>query len=208
MSIPPSPEKNSIEINAFLKSEPAPARWHILAPLIALCGGVFGILGAAYTELKYGSFLIAFVGAPIIEEALKPSGVYLLLAKWPKALRNQHYTAFLAALGGIAFALIENVVYLYVYYPRLSPNHAEPSAILVLWRYTVCVGIHAVCSFIFGLGINQKLLASVKGEIGFLSCGKRFFFTAIGLHSLYNIVVCLLELTGHLKFSVFNPFSG
>lgn len=157
-----------------------PAKWHILAPALALIGGAFGILGAFYNEILHGSVLVAFVGAPIIEEILKPAGAYLLLVKWPQALRNRFYTAFLAALGGIAFALIENLVYLNIYISNPSPE-------IILWRYTVNVGVHAVCSFIFGFGINQKLLASVKGETRFLSYGKRFFFTAMILHSLYNI---------------------
>jgi RsiW-degrading membrane proteinase PrsW (M82 family) len=143
-------------------------------------------VGAFYTELLHGSFLVAFVGAPMIEEALKPSGVYFLLAKWPRALRTQGYTALLSMLGGIAFALIENVVYLNMYY-------AEHSSMLVLWRYTVGVGVHALCSFVFGWGINQRLLASIRGETKFLSYGKRFFITAIVLHSLYNVTVVLFQ---------------
>lgn len=193
MSTRPSPDGNSIETDPSPKSESVPAPWHILAPLVALSGGVFGVLGVGYTELLYGSFLVAFVGAPIIEEALKPSGVYLLLVKRPRALRNQVYTAALSALAGIAFALIENAVYLNIYYGYLNRNQGEPSATLVLWRYTVCVAVHAVCSFIFGLGINQRLLASAKGETRFLSSGKRFFITAMVLHGLYNITVVVLR---------------
>jgi RsiW-degrading membrane proteinase PrsW (M82 family) len=162
-------------------------KWHILAPLLALAGGCFGILGAAFTETLHGSFLAAYVGAPIIEEVLKPSGLYLMLGKWPRVLRNRLYTALLAALAGICFALIENLVYLNVYI-------REPSSQVIFWRFTVGIAMHALCSFIFGLGINQKLLASVKGEIIFLSYGKRFFFSAMALHSLYNIAVTVLQL--------------
>ena len=96
------------------------------------------------------------------------------------------YAAFLASLGGIAFAVVESIIYLNIYI-------AEPSPQLILWRYTVNIGIHAIGSFIFGLGINQKLLASIKGEIKLLSYGKRFYFTAIILHSLYNVTVVVLD---------------
>ncbi len=48
-----------------------------------------------------------------------------------------------------------------------------------------------MCSFIFGFGINQKLLASVRGETRLLSSGKRFFLTAIIVHSLYNVSAAL-----------------
>ncbi len=144
-------------------------------------------MGAFFTEATHSSLLGAYFAAPIIEETLKPSGLYLILAKWPRVLRGKIYTALLAALAGIAFALIENLVYLNIYI-------REPTPQVILFRYTACVGIHAVCSFIFGLGINRKLLASVRGETNFLSYGKRFFFTAMALHSLFNITMTVLQL--------------
>jgi RsiW-degrading membrane proteinase PrsW (M82 family) len=179
------PQRNSAEILLLPAPRPVSAKWHFLAPLIALAGGAFGILAAAYTEFLHGSLLVAFIGAPMIEEALKPLGVYLILAKWPRSLRNRFYTAFLAALSGIAFGIIENLVYLNIFIE-------EPSRQVILWRYSAGLSIHTLCSFIFGLGINQKLAASVKGEIKFLSYGKRFFVTAMVLHSLYNISVTVL----------------
>lgn len=185
MSTHPSVERNEQE-SAPVGPQPALWYWRIVAPLVALLGGLFGILGAAYTELVYGSILVAFVGAPIIEEVMKPAGVYLLLVKRPAVLRSQRYTAFLAGLGGLAFAVVENLVYLNLYIP-------DPSPTLVLWRYTVCIGIHTVCSFIAGHGINDKLLAAVRGEVKFLSFDKRFFVFAMVLHSLYNIFAVVAE---------------
>jgi RsiW-degrading membrane proteinase PrsW (M82 family) len=76
----------------------------------------------------------------------------------------------------------------------------EPSPQLILWRNTAGIGIHAICSFIFGLGINGTLLASIRGEIKFLSYGKRFFFTAMALHCIYNITVTVLNIwTGWME---------
>jgi|WetSurMetagenome_2_1015567.scaffolds.fasta_scaffold919799_1 RsiW-degrading membrane proteinase PrsW (M82 family) len=167
--------------------KPVAWKWYILAPLLALAGGCFGIFGAFITEAFHGSLFPAYIAGPIIEEALKPSGVYFMLARWPRVLRNQLYTALLAALGGVSFALIENLVYLNIYIEDPGPD-------IILWRYTAGVGLHALCSFIFGWGINRKLLASIKGETRFLSYGKRFFFSAAALHSLYNIGVTVMAL--------------
>jgi len=164
----------------------APGRWRLLAPLIALTGGLFGILGAIYAEALHQSPLAAFVVAPIVEEAVKPAGVYLLLFKWPRVLRSRLYTAFLAGLGGIAFALIENLMYLYLYFPDHSPR-------LALWRYTACVALHGGASFTAGLGINEKLAAAVRGRIRFLAFDKRYFIAAMILHSLYNVLAAVFS---------------
>ncbi|MBI4295031.1 MAG: PrsW family intramembrane metalloprotease [Chloroflexi bacterium] len=161
-------------------------RGYLLAIGLALAGGAFGIFGAFVQELQAGP-LVAFIGAPIIEESLKPAGVYLLLARWPHLLRNQLHTASLSALGGVAFSLIETIIYLYAYFP-------EHRGSLAIYRLSLALPLHTIASFIFGLGINQRLLASVKGEIPFLSVGKRFFFTAMALHAAYNIAVTIAQI--------------
>ena len=165
------------------------SKWRTLAPLIALGGGVLGILGAIIQELSHGSLLAAFVAAPMIEEIMKPAGVYILLVRWPKVLTSRLYTAFLAALGGLAFALVENIMYLQLYFP-------EHTQTLVVFRYSACLTMHMVCSFILGFGINQKLLASVRGEIPLLKGNKKFFFIPMIIHSLFNIMAVLIQSLG------------
>ena len=64
-------------------------KWRVFAFLIAAGGGVLGILGALIQELSQGSLLIAFIAAPMIEEVMKPAGVYLLLVQWPKVLTSR-----------------------------------------------------------------------------------------------------------------------
>jgi len=162
------------------------SKWRVFAFLIAAGGGVLGILGAIIQEWAQGSLLIAFVAAPMIEEVMKPSGVYLLLARWPKVLTSRIYTAWLAAVGGLSFAVVENILYLQLYFP-------EHTQTLVVFRYSACLTMHMVCSFILGFGINQKLLASVRGEIPLLKGNKKFFFIPMIIHSLFNITAVLVE---------------
>jgi len=162
------------------------SKWRILAPLVALGGGILGILGALIQELSHASLLVAFVAAPMIEEVMKPSGVYILLVRWPKVLTSRIYTAFLAALGGLAFAVVENIIYLQFYFP-------EHTQTLVVFRYSACLTMHMVCSFILGFGINQKLLASVRGEIPLLKGNKKFFLIPMIIHSLFNIMAVLIQ---------------
>jgi len=166
-------------------------KWYILAPLVAVIGGLFGIIAAVAEEGKYFGFFGPFVAAPVIEEAIKPIGVYILLAKKPLVLTNQKYTAFLAALAGLTFGIVESIVYVAAY-SQLSP--AKNRDLFVLWRFTICLLLHAGCSFIIGHGINQQLVASVRGDIPFLKGNWRFYITAMSIHAVYNITVTVLTL--------------
>lgn len=165
---------------------PVSIRWKLLAPLVAAVGGIAGLVGSAFEESQHGILLGPFVAAPMIEEALKPSGVFFLLAKRPNLLSSRLYTAFLAALGGLTFGIIENIIYLKVYFPE----HSHPA---VLVRWTAGLALHTLASFIVGLGINSKLVAAAKGEIPLFSVNKRYFIIPMVIHSAYNIAAALLS---------------
>jgi hypothetical protein len=94
----------------------ANARSDLLAIFVAVVGGAMGIVGAALQEVQAGlGILLVIVAAPVIEEALKPSGIFVLLVRWPHALRGQLHIATLAALSGVSFGLIESLIYVTVY---------------------------------------------------------------------------------------------
>ncbi len=174
--------------------EGIPLKWYILGPLIALTGGFFGILAAAYQNSGYGILVAAFVIAPILEESVKPCGVYWLYARRPQALQGRLYTACLSALAGLMFGIVESFVYVGVYYVE----YEELDPAFVIWRFTVCLLLHTTCSFIVGWGINDKLIAWVRGEVSFLKGNRKFFFTAMAIHSAYNIFAWILQETTDL----------
>jgi RsiW-degrading membrane proteinase PrsW (M82 family) len=164
---------------------------HLLALALATLGGLLGVVGAFIQEVRGGDLILAFVGAPIIEEALKPAGVYVLLIRWPHLLRGQLYTAGLAGLAGLCFGVIESAVYVNVY----LPDHTQK---FVIYRFTVPLLMHSLASFIVGLGINQRLLASIRGEIPLLQGSRKFFITGVVLHALLNAGAVALSLAGIL----------
>ena len=157
-------------------------KWKLIAPFAALGGGVLGVFGAVIQEVFYGSLFVAFVAGPMIEETMKPTGVYLLYTLRPDAVQSRLYRAVLAAIGGLSFAVVENIFYLEVYYPAHDRS-------LLLFRYTWTLGMHVAASFIVGLGVNERLLRSARGEVPFLSGNWRFFVIPMILHSLFNIVM-------------------
>jgi RsiW-degrading membrane proteinase PrsW (M82 family) len=178
MSIPPfTGEKAERQYSDMVK-------WRILAPFAVIIGGVFGVLGAVFQEFLHGSLFVAFVAGPMIEEVMKPAGVYLILAINKSVLKRRVYTALLAGLGGLTFGVIENLIYLNLYFPEHTRN-------LVIFRYTVGLGMHTITSFIVGFGINERLLRSVRGEIPFLRGNWKYFIIPMVIHSLFNIAIVI-----------------
>jgi len=163
---------------------------HLLAVAVALLGGVFGIFGAFVQEVQTGGLLLLpFLGAPIIEELVKPSGVYLLLARWPRLLRGRLHTALLAAVAGLSFGVIEAVVYVTLYVP-------DPPAWFVTYRFTLPLFLHATASFIVGLGINRGLLDWARSGSPLPKATRNFYLAGIGLHAVFNTTVTALAVAG------------
>lgn len=192
---PPSALNRSLA-EASSRSEPrtklGSLAGHLLAFSLAVLGGVLGILGAVVQEVRAGGLLLLpFVGAPIIEELLKPAGVYILLVRWPHLLRGQLHTAFLAALAGLSFGVIEALVYVNVYV-------SDRPDWFVTYRFTVAVLLHLTASFIVGLGINQGLLAWARGGSPLPRASRNFYIAAIALHAAFNAVAAALVLSGVL----------
>jgi hypothetical protein len=169
-------------------------RYHVLAIALAAAGGAFGVLGAIVQELRAGGFLLlAFAGAPIIEELMKPSGVYVVLWRWPAVLRSRLYTASLCALGGLVFGLIEAAAYLSIY----APDHTHR---FFIYRMTVPLALHATTSFIVGLGLNRGLIDWAEGRAPLSKWTRNCLVTAMLMHAAFNITVFSLDVAGVVKF--------
>jgi RsiW-degrading membrane proteinase PrsW (M82 family) len=162
------------------------------AILVAVLGCIVGIPGVVFQELQVLG-LGAFVAAPVIEEAMKPAGIYILMLRWPQSLLGRSHTAMLAALAGLTFGLIESFIYVKVYFPELGSDYA-------LFRFTVPVLMHAVASAIVGYGLNRSLIDWAAGRAPFPKQTRDFYFAAVALHAVYNLVAVILEVTGELDF--------
>jgi RsiW-degrading membrane proteinase PrsW (M82 family) len=155
-----------------------------------LAGGGLGILGSFVGELQSGGFLLViFIGAPIIEEALKPIGVFLSLARWPRAMESRLYRACLCAGAGAVFGLIESAIYVWVY----APDHPDwyPA-----FRFTVPVFLHMAASFTVGLGLSWRVVEWVNRGTRLPKRARNFYFAGVTMHAIYNTMAVILALAG------------
>ncbi len=164
-------------------------RHYLFAIVVAALGGVLGIIGAVVQEVPAGVslLLLPIVGAPIIEEAMKPSGVYIALLRWPAALSNRLFTALRAALGGMGFGLIEAVVFVTIYV-------SDPPDWFVTYRFTGPLAMHTGASFLFGLGIGSGLIDWAAGRGGLPKRTRNFYIVAVLVHAIFNTTAVALEL--------------
>jgi RsiW-degrading membrane proteinase PrsW (M82 family) len=173
----------------------APLYQYPLTVLLALVGGLLGIIGAffqeAQTTLSY--VLLPFIGAPLIEEALKPSGIYLGLLWFPRALTNQIFTAILCALSGVVFGIIESFVYVAVYVDN-------PSDEFIVFRFSVPLGLHAFCSYLVGLGLNQQVIDWAAGRSKLPKTSRNYYIAAVAVHGAYNTLAVILSISGVVDF--------
>jgi hypothetical protein len=169
---------------------------HLVVLVVAVLGGLLGILGSLVTEVQRGGGFVVLpiiIGAPVIEEAMKPAGVYIGLIKWPQALRNQLYVALLCALGGLVFGLVESWVYVNVYVE-------DPTETFIRFRYTVPVAMHVICSFVYGLGVNRSIIDWATGRGRVAKSTRRAYIAAAVIHGSYNLMAIVLSVAGVLDF--------
>jgi RsiW-degrading membrane proteinase PrsW (M82 family) len=165
----------------------------VIAITLALVGGVLGIGGAIIQELQADGFLAAFIAAPIIEEGMKPAGIYILLTRWPQAARSQLHVASLTALSGVCFGLIESLVYVTLYFPEQGNDY-------VLFRFTIPVAMHAVASFVVGLGLSRAVIDWAAGRQRLPKPARNFYLAGVGLHAVYNTLAVILGIAGVFAF--------
>jgi RsiW-degrading membrane proteinase PrsW (M82 family) len=167
---------------------------HVKVILLSLVGGFLGILGSFVGELQAGGFLlVVFIGAPVIEEALKPIGVFLSLVRWPRAMTSRLYRALLCAGAGAVFGLIESAVYVFVY----APDHPDwyPA-----FRFTIPVFLHALASFVVGLGLDHRVVDWVNHGSRLPRRARNFYFAGVTMHATYNTLAVVLTFAGVFDF--------
>src|SRR5690606_37992269 len=153
--------------------------------LAAVLGGPLAIVGALLAS-KPGSlptlYLVLF--GPVIEEILKQSGMTFLIEKKPWRVVGAWQFIYCAVAAGLAFAAIENVIYLHLSAPLQGISDI---ARLAAFRWTVCTALHVGCALIASLGLirawRQQSVTGGPIELGY---AYPYLVAAIAIHGLYN----------------------
>ena len=168
-----------------------------LVPLLYVLGGAFfASLGAFIEEgsISFGFTLGIVVIGPVIEEVLKPFGVIILLEKGALYLRSKAHIFWLCLTAALAFSLLENLLYVYVY---LVPYFHYPHLYMdtLIYRYTVCVLLHISTTSVMAMGLMRQfdVIKNNQGKFA-LENITPYIVTAAAIHGSYNFLAYLLSV--------------
>ena len=163
----------------------------------ALAGGPVAVLGTLFwtgTGLNAGLGAFAVIAAvfvaPVIEEATKAAAALWVAEVRPFRFGSSAQVVLCLLAAGLGFSTLENLVYLFVYVPDAPPS-------LWLWRWTVCVALHTVCSGIAGIGVARVWAAAMRRrKPPAVALAGPLLIAAALVHGLYNAAVIALEAAG------------
>ena len=167
------------------------AKSWLVAILLALAAGPFAVVGTLLSGggSVFGIVMLVVIG-PLTEELMKTAAIALTVEKKPYLFHSTLQILFCALAAGLAFAAIENLLYIYVYIENPTPT-------LILWRWTVCVALHTGCSLIAGFGVARVWKDVMKNhtppKLGLMT---PLLITAAVVHGVYNASALLIEMTG------------
>jgi hypothetical protein len=167
----------------------------IIAVGAALIGGLWAIVASLLGTQRWGAggwgmLIMAVVYAPAIEEVMKvAAGAYVVELR-PYWFRRTEQIQLATIGAAVVFAVIENLIYLFVYVKN-------PSGALMAWRWTVCMALHVGCTMLATHGLLDVWQQAVtEYRRPRITRALRTLVPAIGLHGAYNATMMGLELAG------------
>ncbi|MDA7503392.1 PrsW family intramembrane metalloprotease [Planctomicrobium sp.] len=156
----------------------------------AFVAGPLAILGTLLGALTNFTFLIplqiVLIG-PIAEELMKIAIPLWVVERRPYLFRSRFQIFICALAGGVAFAAVENVMYL----GAATLDWTNP---LTRWRWTICVALHTFCCLISALGLARIWKKTMDGKTApIIQHGVPYFTTAIVVHGTYNAFAMAFE---------------
>ncbi len=158
--------------------------------LLVLISGPWAVFGTFLTGDGTLGMLAAVTVGPTLEELMKVAAALWVVERRPYLFQSRLQIAMCVGASGLAFAAIENLLYLHVYIPDPSPG-------LIAWRWTVCVGLHTGCSLVAGLGLMRIWkLTTERFQRPHLADAMPYLIAATVIHAAYNGFAVVLDSTG------------
>ncbi|NOX60229.1 MAG: PrsW family intramembrane metalloprotease [Planctomycetes bacterium] len=175
-----------------LAGDAAPGRGTVVALACALIGGLFAVVSSLMGTSPGGIMsvnmpMLAIVFGPVVEETMKVAAASYVVEERPYLFTRRSQVMLSAVGAALMFAVLENLLYLFVY----SKN---PSTNLMLWRWTVCVALHVGCTAIVASGLAdvwQRAMHEYRRPR--ISDLFPSLLTGIAIHGAYNAAVIGLE---------------
>ena len=60
--------------------------------------------------------------------------------------------------------------------------------------------MHALCSYLVGLGLNQRVIDWAAGRAPLPKASRNFYIAAVIIHGTYNFTAVILAITGVIDF--------
>jgi DNA-directed RNA polymerase subunit RPC12/RpoP len=165
--------------------------WTIMT---AVLGGPWAIIAALM-----GSDPISFLGStpllllvvvfgPTVEEVMKIALTSFWIETRPYVFKSINQL-WIATLGSaLIFSAIENVFYLHMPW-------SNPSLLMILWRWTICVAMHVGCTALATRGLIQEWERTVnEGRPATLTKAFPALLSAIVVHGSYNAFAVMIDL--------------
>lgn len=162
-----------------------PAKAWAVALAAALVGGVVAVLTALLGTDPLavpggGPVLLVVVFGPAVEETMKIAAAAYVVEVRPYLLRRIEQLQVAAIGAALLFAVIENVMYLYI-------RVRNPSVEYMLWRWIVCTALHVVCTLVAARGLAEVWRRAVtEYRPPQFTLGLRWLVVAIIIHGCYN----------------------
>lgn len=161
---------------------------------IAFLGGAVSAGLATLGELGYGGFftptvvetvdlttliMVALI-APIVEESVKPLGIYLIGRDEKPNLTIMEW-AWLGLFAGLGFALLEDALY------ASMAAGSGGNAMLALTAIRLALPVHMIATTLSGIGVG--LYHKTKDPRNFLM----MLVLAMAVHGIYNFSVTVIQ---------------
>ena len=164
--------------------------WLITIGIVLIAGPLAAIASLISCSFTHGSVwqivnLVSF--GPMIEEIFKIALIYYIVEKRPYLFHDMSQIVVAALAGGLMFAVIENLIYLHIYFEN-------PTEYMVRWRWAVCTPLHVSCSAIASFGLIRMWLDTFQRQARpRLELAYPFLAAAMVIHGGYNAMALLLD---------------